>query len=104
MTFVDSVEAPNALQPMQTAAPTAPMQPVIQLPAALSTTTTSTIKIIIKAEGSAPTVAALTAKTFSNVAASGQKVGKGKGGGAKIVRNPRNLPRGSVSLLIPFIS
>jgi hypothetical protein len=101
--LADSVEASNALQPVQTATSTAPTLLATQPHASASTATTSTTKITIKVEGTAPAVEAPAAKTFPNVAVSGQKVGKSKGG-AKIFRNPRNLPRGSVSLLGLFLS
>ena len=98
--LIDDFTAPNALQSFQATTPPAGVTPATnrtQTPLS-NTSTTITVQVTsntgVKSESST--------HSFPNAAASAGKGVKGKGT-ARIFRNPRNLPRGSVSPLFYFL-
>jgi hypothetical protein len=97
--LIDDFTVPNALQSFQATTPPAGITPATNRTQTPLSDTSMTITVQVNSNASVKSESA--SHSFSNAATSAKKGVKGKGT-ARIFRNPRNLPRGSVSR--PFCS
>jgi hypothetical protein len=100
MTLINGVEAPNDLQSVQVTAPPAGRTPATNRTQPPLSDASTTISVQVNANTGVKSEAAN--HNFPKAAASAEKGAKGKGT-ARIFRNPRNLPRGSVSSPFYFL-